>query len=95
MTLSHLEGLPAIVSIFDIIFQIGVAALIFPVIPHEDNVMKRTWSTSWYWYSHVVIWLKKLRNADNRQLYMLRLRVRRNVEILIVSIFKTGRSHFL
>ena len=77
MTLSYLEGLPAIVSIFDIIFQIGVAALTFPVIPHED------------------IWLKKLRNADNRQLYMLRLRVRRNVEILIVSIFKTGRSHFL
>ena len=93
MTLSYLEGLPAIVSIFDIIFQKGVAALIFPVIPHEDNVMKRTWSSSWYWYSHVVIWLKKL--TDNRQLYMLRLRVRRNVEVLVVSIFKTGRSHFL
>ena len=40
--------------IFDIILQIGVAALIFPVIPHEDKVIKQTWSTSWRWYSLVV-----------------------------------------
>ena len=37
--------------IFDVILQIGVAALIFPVIPHEANAKKQTWSTSWRWYN--------------------------------------------
>lgn len=68
----YLKALLAIISLissFSRRRQIGVAALIFPVIPHEDNIMKQTWSTSWCWYilclwldlypavHHAVVWL--------------------------------------
>ena len=71
----YLKALLAIISLissFSRRRQIGVAALIFPVIPHEDNITKQTWSTSWCWYILEVLWARKLRNADIRQLYMLR-----------------------